>query len=65
MDLFIRSFLLLFVLLNPFIMSIYLLELVTALTFRDFARQLVRAMIISYIVFVSFAWAGAADAALT
>ena len=60
MDLFTRSFLMLFVLLNPFILSIYLLEVVTALAFREFARQLFRAMVISFVVFASFAWAGEA-----
>ena len=60
MDLFTRSFLMLFVLLNPFILSIYLLEVVTALEFREFARQLFRAMVISFVVFASFAWAGEA-----
>jgi multiple antibiotic resistance protein len=59
-DLFTRSFLMLFVLLNPFILSIYLLEVVTALEFREFARQLFRAMVISFVVFASFAWAGEA-----
>jgi multiple antibiotic resistance protein len=57
-DLFTRSFLILFVLLNPFILSIYLLEVVTELQFRQFARQLTQALIISFAVFVAFAWAG-------
>jgi multiple antibiotic resistance protein len=60
MDLFVRSFLLLFVLLNPFILSVYLGELVTALDLRHFGRQLARAMIISFVVFAAFAWAGEA-----
>ena len=34
MDLFTRSFLMLFVLLNPFILGLYLLEVVTALVFK-------------------------------
>ena len=60
MDSFARSFLLLFVLLNPFVMSVYLLELVRTLERRRFARQLTRASVISFIVFVAFAWAGEA-----
>jgi multiple antibiotic resistance protein len=58
MDLFTRQFLMLFVLLNPFILSIYLLEVVETLDFRHFARQLTGAMLISFVVFVGFAWAG-------
>jgi len=57
-DLFTRQFLMMLVLLNPFILSVYLLELVTELEFRQFARQLTRAMFISFVVFVLFAWAG-------
>ena len=60
MDLFARSVLMLLVLLNPFILSIYLLEVVTTLEFREFARQLFRAMVISFVVFASFAGAGEA-----
>ncbi|MPY88935.1 MAG: MarC family protein [Luteitalea sp.] len=60
MDAFTRSVLLLFVLLNPFILSVYLMGLVRALSFRDFARQLVRAGLISLVVFWLFAWAGVA-----
>lgn len=55
---FLKSSLLLFVLLNPFIMSVYLIELIKGMTFGDFARQLVRAAVISYAVFLVFAWAG-------
>lgn len=58
MDSFTRSFLLLFVLLNPFIMSVYLLELVQTLDKRRFASQLLRAGFISLVVFLLFAWAG-------
>ena len=60
MDLFLRSFMMIVVLLNPFILSIYLLDVVRALEFREFARQLSRAMTISFVVFASFAWAGEA-----
>jgi multiple antibiotic resistance protein len=58
MDVFTRQLLMLFVLLNPFIFSIYLLEVVATLEFRHFARQLAGAMLISFVVFVGFAWAG-------
>jgi multiple antibiotic resistance protein len=57
-DAFSKSFLLFIVLLNPFIMSIYLLELVKALQFGELARQLVRASLISFAVFAVFAWGG-------
>mgnify|MGYP006204969999 CR=1 FL=1 len=40
------------------LMAIYLLDVVTTLDFRRFARQLTGAMIISFVVFVAFAWAG-------
>lgn len=58
MSAFAKSFLLLFVLLNPFIMSVYLLPLVRALPLRVLARQLFRACLISLAVFLVFAWAG-------
>lgn len=58
MDAFTKSVLLLFVLLNPFTMSVYLLELIRALKFPDFANQLVRAGAISLLVFLIFASAG-------
>lgn len=48
----------LFVLLNPFIMTTYLEDLVREMTFRDFARQLLRAGVISLGVFMLFAWGG-------
>jgi multiple antibiotic resistance protein len=58
MNPFTRSFVMIFVLLNPFIMSTYLDEMVKGLSFRDFARQLMRAGVISLAVFVVFAAAG-------
>lgn len=60
LDSFSRSFLMLFVLLNPFIMSVYLLEFVQKLPFWTFAAQLARAGVISAVVFLIFAWAGEA-----
>lgn len=58
MDAFTKSVLLLFVMLNPFSMSIFLLSLVRALEFTVFFRKLLRSGIISLGVFVVFAWAG-------
>lgn len=55
---FTKSFLLLFILLNPFILSVYMTELVVALDLRKFANHLVRAAVISLLVFLTFAWAG-------
>jgi len=55
---FTKSFLLLFILLNPFILSVYLTDLVKALDLRSFSRHLVRAGLISLAVFLLFAWAG-------
>jgi len=60
LDSFTRSFLLLFVLLNPFAMSVYLLPFVASMGFRSFARQLSRAGAIAVVVFLVFAWAGEA-----
>lgn len=58
MDSFTKSTLLLFVLLNPFILSVYLGDLVTSLDFSRFAGHIVRASAISLIVFLLFAWEG-------
>jgi len=53
-----RSFLLLFALLNPFLMSIYLIDLITDLGTRVFVRLLARGAMISGVVFMLFAWGG-------
>lgn len=58
MDMFFKSALLLFILLNPFIMGVYLIDLIRGMALRDFSRQLVFAALISYGVFLLFAWAG-------
>lgn len=58
MDDFTRSCLLLFVLLNPFTMSVYLADLVKRLDAAALAQQLVRAAIVSFAVFAIFAVAG-------
>jgi len=55
---FLRSLTLLLVLLNPFLVIIYLVDVVTKLKWIDFARVLVRATIIATIVFCSFAVLG-------
>jgi small neutral amino acid transporter SnatA (MarC family) len=52
------SFLLLFALLNPFLMSIYLIDLISDLGVTVFLRVLARGAIISGIVFMGFAWGG-------
>ncbi len=60
MDPFIKSLALFLVLFNPFLMSIYLLDLIQDLTLQTFLRVLVRASIISGTVFLLFAWGGEA-----
>ena len=60
MDAFYKIFLLFFVLLNPFTMSIYLLELVKAFDFFKFSRLLLWASVMSLIVFITFALSGEA-----
>jgi small neutral amino acid transporter SnatA (MarC family) len=58
MDDYIRAFSLLFALLNPFLMSIYLLELIRKLSLGVFTRVLLRGGFISLVVFSLFAWSG-------
>ena len=53
-----RSSTLLFVLLNPFMMSVYLMDLFQDLDRATFRRVLSRGAIISSVVFVLFAWLG-------
>ncbi|MBW9264987.1 MAG: MarC family protein [Candidatus Thiodiazotropha sp. (ex. Lucinisca nassula)] len=60
MDEVVKSSLILFVLINPFILSVYLIELIKGLDFKVLSGQLIRAGLISYIVFLLFAWAGEA-----
>lgn len=54
----IASGLLLLALLNPFLMSVYLLDLITDLTRAVFVRVLARGALISAVVFSVFAWTG-------
>ena len=60
MEQYLRSFLLFFALFNPFLMSIYLLDLIRELTTETFTRVLVRGSAISACVFILFAWGGEA-----
>lgn len=55
---FLKIFTLIFVLLNPFLMSIYLLDLIRNLSLLEFFNVLRRASIISATVFLVFAWGG-------
>ncbi|WP_080522568.1 MarC family protein [Methyloprofundus sedimenti] len=48
----------LFVLLNPFLISIYLISLIRDLSLREFIKVMIRAHVISGIVFVIFAITG-------
>ena len=52
------SFLLFFALLNPFLMSIYLIDLIADLSVGTFSRVLVRGAAISAITFSVLAWGG-------
>ena len=54
----VSSFLLLFALLNPFLMSVYLMDLITDLPRTMFVRVLARGALISAVVFALFAWSG-------
>lgn len=55
-----QSFMLFFALLNPFLLSIYLLDLITDLKTPVLSRVLIRASLISGVVFWLFAWGGEA-----
>jgi small neutral amino acid transporter SnatA (MarC family) len=58
MDNFLDVSMLMFFLLNPFFMSIYLLEIFSSLDRSTFAKVMVRGTLISVSVFICFAWAG-------
>jgi len=53
-----QSSILLFVLLNPFLMSIYLMDLIESMKFRHFALVLLRSSLIAATVFAIFALGG-------
>jgi multiple antibiotic resistance protein len=57
---FIRSATLLFVLLNPFFMSIYLLDLIEEMSWREFSKTFAQGAAISAAVFVFVGWVGEA-----
>ena len=48
----------LFILLNPFLMSIYLISLSRELSFKEFSMMMIRAHVIGAVVFIIFALAG-------
>ena len=60
MSQFIQSSLFLFILLNPFLMSVFLMELMDEFPNKDFFRVVLRASIISGAVFAAFAVGGKA-----
>lgn len=60
MDPYLTAFGLFFGLLNPFLMSIYLLDLILALPARRFLAVMTRGALIAGAVFIVFAWAGEA-----
>jgi multiple antibiotic resistance protein len=55
---FLDSIILMLVLFNPLLMSIYLIDVLTELDVRTFSRVLLRAFVLSGAVFLVFAWAG-------
>jgi multiple antibiotic resistance protein len=55
---FLKSLTLFLVLFNPFLMSIYLMDLIQELDSRTFLQVLARATVISGVVFLLFAWGG-------
>lgn len=55
---FFNSAILMLVLLNPLLMSAYLIDVIRALDTGMFTRVLARAFVISGVVFLAFAWAG-------
>lgn len=57
---YIHSFALFFALLNPFLMSIYMLGLIRNLEFKVFAKALIQGALIALAVFILFAWGGEA-----
>jgi multiple antibiotic resistance protein len=53
-----KSSSILFVLLNPFLMSVYLITLIRDLSYKDFSSVMLRAHVISGLAFIVFALAG-------
>ncbi len=59
-DQYLVSFALFFSLLNPFLMSIYLLPMIRSLGFAQFSKVLIQGALISSVVFLLFAYGGEA-----
>ncbi|HHN5840857.1 MarC family protein [Acinetobacter baumannii] len=57
---FISTFILFFSLLNPFLMSIYMIGLIRHTETRVFNKALIQGSLIAYVVFLLFAWGGEA-----
>ncbi|WP_213316485.1 MarC family protein [Acinetobacter baumannii] len=57
---FISTFILFFSLLNPFLMSIYMIGLIRHTETRVFNKALIQGSLIEYVVFLLFAWGGEA-----
>ncbi|EIY0852846.1 MarC family protein [Acinetobacter baumannii] len=57
---FISTFILFFSLLNPFLMSIYMIGLIRHTETRVFNKALIQGSLIAYVVFLIFAWGGEA-----
>ncbi|HBC3670355.1 TPA: MarC family protein [Acinetobacter baumannii] len=57
---FISTFILFFSLLNPFLMSIYMIGLIRHTETRVFNMALIQGSLIAYVVFLLFAWGGEA-----
>lgn len=55
---YIHSFALFFSLLNPFLMSIYMIGMIRNIDARVFNRALIQGSAIAYLVFMFFAWGG-------
>ncbi|MEI2555784.1 MarC family protein [Acinetobacter pittii] len=57
---FISTFILFFSLLNPFLMSIYMIGLIRHTETKVFSKALIQGSLIAYVVFLIFAWGGEA-----
>ena len=57
---YLTTFILFFSLLNPFLMSIYMIGLIRHTETRVFNRALIQGSLIAYVVFLLFAWGGEA-----
>lgn len=58
MEAFLGSVTFLFVVLNPFFLSVYLLDLIDEMDLKSFTRVLLRGALISTLVFIGVAWGG-------